>query len=194
MLGRQMSTQRRPTGGSSRMNESSDTPDNPDKPQDYPGLRAKLAELVNDFLPVADELWPRLQDHKYRWELYGYRLPEDTTNLSPRTSSPCWSKRSRASVSPVTNSHMLTSKPTTTTPTAQKRHDQEFFPAGQHPAEFRSMGSRRRARAPRRAAPLSGPAARPSLGAGRPGTTRWVAPNQIPGQGFSRPTPTDRHS
>src|SRR5271166_2094107 len=65
MLGRQMSTQRRPTGGSSRMNESSDTPDNPDKPQDYPGLRAELAELVNDFLPVADELWPRLQDHKY---------------------------------------------------------------------------------------------------------------------------------
>jgi hypothetical protein len=50
------------------MNESSDTPDNPDKPQDYPGLRAELAELVNDFLPVADELWPRLQDHKYRWE------------------------------------------------------------------------------------------------------------------------------
>lgn len=47
------------------MNESSDTPDNPDKPQDYPGLRAELAELVNDFLPVADELWPRLQDHKY---------------------------------------------------------------------------------------------------------------------------------
>ena len=41
MLGRQMSTQRRPTGGSSRMNESSDTPDNPDKPQDYPGLRAE---------------------------------------------------------------------------------------------------------------------------------------------------------
>src|SRR5271166_1953029 len=69
MLGRQMSTQRRPTGGSSRINESSDTPDNPDKPQDYPGLRAELAELVNDFLPVADELWPRLQDHKYRWEL-----------------------------------------------------------------------------------------------------------------------------
>src|SRR5271166_681081 len=59
----------------------------------------------------------------------------DTTNWSPRTSSPRWSKRSRASVSPVTNSHMLTSKPTTTTPTAQKRHDQEFFPAGQHPAE-----------------------------------------------------------
>jgi hypothetical protein len=57
MLGRQMSRQRRPTAGSSRMNESSDTPDNPDKPQDYPGLRAELAELVNDFLPVADELW-----------------------------------------------------------------------------------------------------------------------------------------
>ena len=63
------------------MNESSDTPDNPDKPQDYPGLRAELAELVNDFLPVADELWPRLQDHKYRWELYGYRLPDGYDKL-----------------------------------------------------------------------------------------------------------------
>jgi hypothetical protein len=63
------------------MNESSDTPDNPDKPQDYPGLRAELAELVNDFLPVADELWPRLQDHKYRWELYGYMLPDGYDKL-----------------------------------------------------------------------------------------------------------------
>ena len=49
------------------MNEPSDRPDASARPQDYAGLRAELAELVNDFLPVADELWPRLQDHKYLW-------------------------------------------------------------------------------------------------------------------------------
>ena len=40
---------RRPTGGNSRVNESSDTSDKPVKPQDYAGLRAELAELVDDF-------------------------------------------------------------------------------------------------------------------------------------------------
>ena len=133
------------------MNESSDTPDNPDKPQDYPGLRAELAELVNDFLPVADELWPRLQDHKYRWELYGYRLPDGYDKLVASDIIALLVEALKSVSVARNNSHMLTSKPTTTTPTAQKRHDQEFFPAGQHPAEFRSMGSRRRA-APRRAA------------------------------------------
>ena len=49
MLGGQMSTPRRPTGGNSRVNESSDTSDKPVKPQDYAGLRAELAELVDDF-------------------------------------------------------------------------------------------------------------------------------------------------
>jgi hypothetical protein len=89
------------------MNESSDTPDNPDKPQDYPGLRAELAELVNDFLPVADELWPRLQDHKYRWELYDYRLPDGYDKLVASDIIALLSKRSRASVSPVTNSRAI---------------------------------------------------------------------------------------
>ena len=32
--------------------------------------------LVNDFTPVITELWPRLEDHKYRWELHSYGLPE----------------------------------------------------------------------------------------------------------------------
>ena len=49
MLGGQMSTPRRPTGGNSRVNESSDTSDKPVKPQDYAGLRAETAELVDDF-------------------------------------------------------------------------------------------------------------------------------------------------
>ena len=56
------------------MNESSNMSDSPDKPQDYAGLCTELAELVNDFLPVIDQFWPRLQDHKYRWELHSYGL------------------------------------------------------------------------------------------------------------------------
>ena len=58
------------------MTESSDTSDTPAKPQDYAGLRAELATLVNDFTPLINELWPRLEDHKYRWELHSYGLPE----------------------------------------------------------------------------------------------------------------------
>jgi len=52
-----------------RMTESSDTSDTLAKSQDYVSLRAELAVLVNDFTPVINELWPRLEDHKYRWEL-----------------------------------------------------------------------------------------------------------------------------
>jgi hypothetical protein len=62
------------------MTESSDTSDTPAKPQDYAGLRAELAALVNDFRPLINELWPRVEDHKYRWELHSYGLAEGTTN------------------------------------------------------------------------------------------------------------------
>ena len=48
----------------------------PAKPHDYVGLRAELAVLVNAFTPVINELWPRLEDHKFRWELHSYGLPE----------------------------------------------------------------------------------------------------------------------
>jgi hypothetical protein len=58
------------------MTESSDTSDRTAKPQDYARLRAELATLVNDFLPLINELWPRLEDHKYCWELHSYGLPE----------------------------------------------------------------------------------------------------------------------
>jgi hypothetical protein len=58
------------------MNEPTDTSDTPARPQEYAGLRAKLAELTNDFTPVINEPWPRLEDHKYRWELHSYGLPE----------------------------------------------------------------------------------------------------------------------
>jgi hypothetical protein len=51
-------------------------PDTPAKPQDYAGLRAELATLVDDFTRVINDLWPRLEDHKYRWELHSYGLPE----------------------------------------------------------------------------------------------------------------------
>lgn len=58
------------------MTESSDTSDTPARPQDYTGLRAELTTLVNDFTPLITKLWPRLEDHKYRWELNSYGLPE----------------------------------------------------------------------------------------------------------------------
>jgi hypothetical protein len=46
------------------------------RPQDYAGLRAELTEFASDFTPVVTELWPRLEDHKHRWELHNFRLPE----------------------------------------------------------------------------------------------------------------------
>jgi hypothetical protein len=55
------------------MNEPSDTSA---RLQDYAGLRAELAELVSDFTPVITEFWPRLEDHKYRWELHSFGLPD----------------------------------------------------------------------------------------------------------------------
>jgi hypothetical protein len=58
------------------MTESSDTADTPAKPQDYADLAAELTALVDDFSPVINELWPRLEDHKYRWELHSYGLPQ----------------------------------------------------------------------------------------------------------------------
>jgi hypothetical protein len=44
-------------------------------------LRAELATLVDDFSPPINELWPRLEDHKYRWELHSYGLPEGYDTL-----------------------------------------------------------------------------------------------------------------
>jgi hypothetical protein len=64
-----------------RMTESSDTSDTPAKPQDYASLRAELAALADDFTPVITELWPRLEDHKYRWELHSYGLAEGYDKL-----------------------------------------------------------------------------------------------------------------
>lgn len=58
------------------MTESSDTPAAPAKPKDYAGLCAELATLVNDFSPLITELRPRLEHHKYRWELHSYGLPD----------------------------------------------------------------------------------------------------------------------
>lgn len=62
------------------MNKPSDTSDTPARPQDYAALRAELAELTNDFTPVITELWPRLEDHNYRWELHATGSLRDTTD------------------------------------------------------------------------------------------------------------------
>jgi hypothetical protein len=58
------------------LTEPSDTSDTPRKPQDFAGLRAELDDLANEFTPVIGKLWPRLEDHKYRWELHSYGLPD----------------------------------------------------------------------------------------------------------------------
>jgi hypothetical protein len=63
------------------MTESSDTSDMPAKPQDYAGLRAELATLYRDFSTLINELWPRLEDHKYRWELQRYGLADGSDKL-----------------------------------------------------------------------------------------------------------------
>jgi hypothetical protein len=39
-------------------------------------VRAELAEMVDDFTPSINKLWPRLEDHKYRWELHSDGLPD----------------------------------------------------------------------------------------------------------------------
>jgi hypothetical protein len=64
-----------------RMTQSSDTSDTPAKPDDYDGLRAELATLVDDFSSLINELWPRLEDHKYRWELHSFGLPDGYDKL-----------------------------------------------------------------------------------------------------------------
>ena len=63
------------------MTDSSDAPDTPAKPQDYAGLRGELASLAGDFTPVITELWPRLEDHKYRWELHSHGLAQGYDKL-----------------------------------------------------------------------------------------------------------------
>jgi hypothetical protein len=63
------------------MTESSNASDTPAKPQDYAGLRTELATLVNDFAPLINELWPRLEGHKYRWQLHSYGLVEGYAKL-----------------------------------------------------------------------------------------------------------------
>jgi hypothetical protein len=62
------------------MNEPSDTSDTSARAQDYVGLRAELAKLTNDFVPVINELWPRLEDHKYRGNCTATDSLRDTTD------------------------------------------------------------------------------------------------------------------
>lgn len=51
-------------------------PDPSTRPLDYAGLQAELDSLADDFTPVIGKFWPRLEDHKSRWELHSYGLPE----------------------------------------------------------------------------------------------------------------------
>lgn len=58
-----------------------ETPDGTPKLQDYEGLKAELADLVHEIQPVMHDLWPRLEDHKYRWELHHFGLPDGHDKL-----------------------------------------------------------------------------------------------------------------
>lgn len=31
--------------------------------------------------PFVDELWPRLENHRYRWQMYGFGLPDGYDKL-----------------------------------------------------------------------------------------------------------------
>ncbi|AWG50361.1 Uncharacterised protein [Mycobacteroides abscessus subsp. abscessus] len=58
------------------MTETQKNPAGTPKPQDFDGLKAELAELANEMLPLMRDLWPRLEDNKYRWELHHFGLDD----------------------------------------------------------------------------------------------------------------------
>ena len=57
------------------MTESSDTSDTPANPQDYASLRPGLGTLVDDFSPLINELWPRLEDGQVPLGIAQLRAP-----------------------------------------------------------------------------------------------------------------------
>jgi hypothetical protein len=59
------------------MTESRDISEEQPRPQDYAGLREELAELTVDMRPLIANFWPRLEDHKYRWELHRFGLSQE---------------------------------------------------------------------------------------------------------------------
>lgn len=63
------------------MSDSPPVPNRPDRPEDFDGLRAELATLLAGFQPIADDLWPRLEDHRSRWELYACGLADGYNKL-----------------------------------------------------------------------------------------------------------------
>lgn len=63
------------------MSQPHSTPTSGDRPEDFSGLHAELGELFSRLQPAADDLWPRLEDHRSRWELYAYGLEDDYEKL-----------------------------------------------------------------------------------------------------------------
>ncbi len=63
------------------MNDSPSLPNGQGRPEDFDGLRAELAKFVDDFVPVADDLWPHLEAHRSQWELYKYGLADGYEKL-----------------------------------------------------------------------------------------------------------------
>lgn len=63
------------------MNDSPSSPSEQDRPEDFDGLRAEPAGFAGDFVSVADDVWPRLEDHRSRWDLYRYGLPDGLDRL-----------------------------------------------------------------------------------------------------------------
>jgi hypothetical protein len=81
-------------------------------------LRAELATIVKDFSPLINELWPRLEDHKYRWELHSHGLPEGYDKLLVADIIALRIDALAAIATPTTSSYRLILKPTTTIPAA----------------------------------------------------------------------------
>ena len=63
------------------MNDSPSSPNEQDRPEDFDGLHAELAKFVHRLVPIVDDLWPRLEDHRSRWDLYRYGLPDGYDRL-----------------------------------------------------------------------------------------------------------------
>ncbi|MDC8973168.1 hypothetical protein [Mycobacterium marinum] len=63
------------------MNKHPDMPEESARTQDYAVLRAELATLTDHLAPFVDELWPRLENHRYNWQLYGFGVRDGYEKL-----------------------------------------------------------------------------------------------------------------
>lgn len=51
------------------------------KAHDFQDLRGELGTLADQLMSFVDELWPRLEDHKYRWQQYVFGVSDGYDKL-----------------------------------------------------------------------------------------------------------------